>query len=308
MKLQTKLIVGFSIILVLVFIVMILFLSVWMIFLNDFNNYKDLSDELNQTSQIETTMLNIQMNVLYYIETSQEKYLKAYKHEKALMDELLYESKKNIVHKERQKIEKIIEKEFSKYDTSFEEITTLILLEDELVNTVLTDIGNRMIFLINSIIKLSEKQNNTKLMLYLSQIQEKIISGRLYVAKYLYENDETRLIVSNYKLKYEMKVLIEKLKPYIASLSKEIKSLWDELLENRLSSISNLTNVVKVHNEANNIIINKLNKSGPDILQEIYNANHLLGRTNKVGINLNSSSDNTKILVTLVIIITVILQ
>ncbi len=308
MKLQTKLIVGFSIILVLVFIVMILFLLSMDDFLNDFNNYKDLSDELNQTSQIETTMLNIQMNVLYYIETSQEKYLKAYKHEKALMDELLYESKKNIVHKERQKIEKIIEKEFSKYDTSFEEITTLILLEDELVNTVLTDIGNRMIFLINSIIKLSEKQNNTKLMLYLSQIQEKIISGRLYVAKYLYENDETRLIVSNYKLKYEMKVLIEKLKPYIASLSKEIKSLWDELLENRLSYISNLTNVVKVHNEANNIINNKLNKSGPDILQEIYNAKSFIRREqNKVGINLNSSSDNTKILVTFVIIITVIL-
>ncbi|SHJ97655.1 response regulator [Paramaledivibacter caminithermalis] len=260
-SLATKIAIGFgAVIMILMFTILFGYRGLNKIS-EDFSHYRKIAKNQILAGEIQTNLLENDINFKNYIVTgdisAQKEFEKNYEH----MEELIYDAKNNIEVKERDSKLDLVLKYIQEYKDGFQEIVDYQNKRNIIVLGILTKKGTDIEENLSKIIKLSLDYNNQEQLNAMIEAQRHFLEARLNVGKYL-ENNRSNFanIVIN-----ELSEMDKELKYVNNSINDEVRrerlNLIDEDKSNYISSFKEVVSIIENRNKK----IERLNDIGSEI-------------------------------------------
>jgi methyl-accepting chemotaxis protein len=303
-RLNTQLYLAFGAMIVLLGVVSIVALLALNSGYDNFVDYRVNARDSNITGRVQSNVLTLRLNALKYLKDQEPQAISDFNERHNLLSELITQSKKQFTDAEKVKAMTVIEKGASNYKNGFEDIVKLVEKRDDVVENKLDGNGQFMREALTEIMVLSKNKENSAALFLSAQLQESLLLGRLYAAKFLVSNS---LVDFDRTIK-EFKGVQAKTQQLSAGLfdAKE-QGLLSDFKTRTNDYITGLEQVKSLITERNNII-GTLDKIGPQIAEEIERIKLASqNRQDEIGPMIQASSENaiTTILVFAIIIITV---
>jgi len=267
---------------------------------NGFTEYRALARDSNLSSQLLSNMLMVRMNVKDYLITHSNKDIEQYNHYLVEMEALLNEAKREINKAERAQLVKRISDEISRYKTTFEKVVNLVNARNSVVTERLDPNGLKMREAMTAIILSAYQDDDVSASYKASQVQEKLLLGRLYVAKYLKSNSIKDFTFALKNMKNELNILSSALDKSLQSTKRRL--LFNEFIDAHIAYLAAMEQLHLLISQRNNLIHNTLDKVGPVVAQHATEIKlSVMSEQDKLGPKLQSSNNTT---VTLVLTIT----
>jgi len=267
---------------------------------NGFTEYRALARDSNLSSQLLSNMLMVRMNVKDYLITHSNKDIEQYNHYLVEMEALLNEAKREINKAERAQLVKRISDEISRYKTTFEKVVNLVNARNSVVTEQLDPNGLKMREAMTAIILSAYQDDDVSASYKASQVQEKLLLGRLYVAKYLKSNSIKDFTFALKNMKNELNILSSALDKSLQSTKRRL--LFNEFIDAHIAYLAAMEQLHLLISQRNNLIHNTLDKVGPVVAQHATEIKlSVMSEQDKLGPKLQSSNNTT---VTLVLTIT----
>ncbi len=270
LKLSTKLVIGFGLALLLTIIIAIVSIFGLTMATNGFVEYRALARETNEAGRIQANMLKAEINVEKFIETGDKKYVNDYKEAKELMLTLIKEGRDLIKNEERLGDLKLIEDEFTTYDKTFNELQTLYEERDNLVYNIVNVYGHEMVAGLTELMDILESQQEYEKAYYVGRVQERILLGRIYTAKYLDTNGNKEMKRARLELETEFDNVIGDLRTSLTGTT--YMNTLNDVVKRKNEYIDGLVRLEEIIKTRNDLIENQLNRIGPliaDIVEEM---------------------------------------
>jgi methyl-accepting chemotaxis protein len=270
-NLKTLLVVGFGIIIFLVLVITTSALLGISAASTGFESYRALVNDSNLSRNLQTNMLGLRMQVKDYIISESDRDFDGFRKELAITNETMEKSKVNLDNPERAKIIKSIDRVLNDYNKGFLKAVDYVQDINKELNNVLYPNAIEVRVKMSSIIDTAFKENNIKATYFSSIIQQRLLLGQLYVAKYIESNDKNdydqalleleknmandlRLLDANLKNQkniQQLKLFTNELEIYISSFNKiytllvKRHEVVDNMLETDGPQIEKYTETVK---------------------------------------------------------------
>jgi methyl-accepting chemotaxis protein len=270
-NLKTLLVVGFGIIIFLVLVITTSALLGISAASTGFESYRALVNDSNLSRNLQTNMLGLRMQVKDYIISESDRDFDGFRKELAITNETMEKSKVNLDNPERAKIIKSIDRVLIDYNKGFLKAVDYVQDINKELNNVLYPNAIEVRVKMSSIIDTAFKENNIKATYFSSIIQQRLLLGQLYVAKYIESNDKNdydqalleleknmandlRLLDANLKNQkniQQLKLFTNELEIYISSFNKiytllvKRHEVVDNMLETDGPQIEKYTETVK---------------------------------------------------------------
>ena len=266
LKLSWKIGLGFGVVIMMLILVALVSYSGLKVASDGFSEYRGLARDSNLSGRLQANMLMVRMNVKDYLITHSDKDIEQYHSYLDKMHTFLNEAKKEIQKPERAKLVSSVDNEINKYATAFSQVTQLVNKRNSIVNTQLDPNGLRMREAMTAII-LSAYQDNDVTASYLaSQVQEKLLLGRLYVAKFLKSNTQEDFDFALTNLSTELKRAIDALDNNLENPARiSFFSQFKQAKEIYLVAMTDINNLI---NKRNDLIKNTLDSIGPIVAKQ----------------------------------------
>ncbi len=302
-KLSTKLIVSFGIILALTIFISISSSIGLSLASTGFSQYRDLALETNLNGRIQANMLKAELSVQGFIESGEEKYVKDYKESEAIMNKLIDENDSLILDKERKTGLKVIKDEFINYATTFEKIQGLYKQRDELVNIKLFLEGANMLNSLSDVIKSAYDDNDIKASYYAGNILKHSLLGRIYVFRYIDTSSKEEIEKANKEL------IGNSIITFISEFEKNIVNtnrieVFNKYKEARKNYLEYFDDLIQVISERDRLIETELNRIGPLVANKIDEMT-LSVKTNQDELGLRVLDFNQYIITAIIFIATI---
>ncbi|MCC9651039.1 HAMP domain-containing methyl-accepting chemotaxis protein [Vibrio sp. MA64] len=230
-------------------------------------DYRDLARDTSLSASIQANMLMVRMNVKDFLITKSNRNLEEYSDYVTEMHTYLKEAKQEIKAPERVKLINEVDQSIIEYQRAFDEVVKLINHQNEVELNLLVPSGEKMLVLIDEIIDSSFEDGNSEVVYHAGHVRNKMLIGRLYVAKFLQSNQS-----SDFDVAFEN---------MMTSVTQEFLDL-DNSLTSRAHKKS-LMSLRKVHSdyiqamedihdliiERNHIIHNTLDVIGPTVAKNV---------------------------------------
>ena len=227
-----------------------------------FKNYRGLARDTNLAGRLQANMLMVRMNVKDFIITGSKKDENEYQAYVKKMEGFLEEAKVEIQKPERAKKIKQITELVSTYKENFETVIKMRAERDKMVNETLNPVGFAMRVQLTKVGQTAFRDKDAKAAFYAGQMQEHLLLARLYVVKFLDDNNASHIE----RVKKELK----EVRRFENILMKELQN------RTRRSLISQVRSEVTVYESTflalsdlimkrNTIIKNELDRIGPII-------------------------------------------
>lgn len=267
LKLGSKIGMGFGVVLALLSIV----LGVAVLALEradeGFSEYRGLARDTNLSGRLQANMLMVRMNVKDFLITKSEKDLQQYSEYLLKMQSFLDEAKQQIKAPDRAALIADVDKAVVTYQNAFDKVVDLINQRNIIETTLLVPYGEQMRAAIEDIIESAYQDGDAEAAYHASHVQEKMLVGRLFVAKFLQSNRDHDYEVAIENMQHELK--------------KEISDIDQELNNpkhrDRLQAFEDahngyVTSMHDIHNlivERNRIIQDTLDVIGPQVAKNV---------------------------------------
>ena len=231
-----------------------------------FSRYREMARDSNLAGRVQANMLMVRMNVKEFIITGKYRDLQEYADYYRKMTGFLEEAQVEITKPERAKRIDSITEDLSIYVAAFEQVVTFRERRNDAVFKVLDVRGPYMEAKLTAIMTSAEESNDMAAAFHAGLAMKHLLLARLYVAKFLVNNDRRS---------------VERVRTEFAAVQKRLDTLDGEL-ENEhrremLASVqlsfgdymSTFDDLVDIIFERNEIIQNKLDKLGPKIALHI---------------------------------------
>ena len=149
-----------------------------------FTEYRRQALNGDRVSEFQDQMLNVRLAVRFFLADGSDKAVQSYK---TNFDEMIAAHKvlaESIKSPEHQKIVTAIGEQVAQYDEAFKQVVALSQQRRENVAR-LAEIGVAMRQTVSEIIDLTAQSNSVEVAVLAGKLQEQVMLGRLYVAKYL---------------------------------------------------------------------------------------------------------------------------
>ena len=261
-KLRTKLIVGFTIVLLLLTIISLVGYTALMTAASGFIDYREMARDNNLSGRLQANMLMVRMNVKDFIITGSEKDEKQYQDCYMKMNGFLQTAKKEIQNPARAKKIDFIEKVVEEYDKGFKAIAEIKKQRNHIVYDILGKKGKLMEQELTEIMTSAEKDQDFEATFQTGLVLRKLLLSRLYVVKFLDSNDQKDAdrVYAEFD---EMKSNLNKLKENLQN--PERQKLFQKMVENNNEYRNNFKTLVQLIFAQNKIITNTLDRIGPEI-------------------------------------------
>ncbi|WP_415900979.1 methyl-accepting chemotaxis protein [Neptuniibacter sp. QD48_11] len=267
LKLTAQISAGFSSIIILLAVISI---ASWVGVNSVYNGvveYRGLARDTNLAGRLQANMLMVRLGVLKFLNERSEESIKQYDGRLAKVESFMAEAKVEIQKPERAELVAKSAQNLTKYKNGFSKVVELFRERNRLVKNQLDPSGLSMRKQMTSIIKSAYADNDITAAFYAAQVQEHLLLGRLYVAKYLITNataDEDRA-------KQELQ---EKIWPFVEKLDENLQNPTRReslrvFKQQHEQYISTFTKVVEIIEERNGLINGTLNKIGPIIAKDL---------------------------------------
>jgi methyl-accepting chemotaxis protein len=266
---------------------------------NGFTEYRELARDSNLSSQLLANMLMVRMNVKDYLINNNSKDIEEYDVYLTKMETLLKKAKKEINQTDRAILVRNISDEITLYKSTFQTVVSLIDSRNNVVTEQLDPNGLTMRKAMTAIILSAYQDNDVSASYKASQVQEKLLLGRLYVAKFLKSNLDVDYAFALKNMVADLNALSLQLDESLQNPTR--RALFQEFTLAHKNYITAMRQINTLINQRNNLIDNTLDRLGPKVAKQA-NAIKLsvMSDQDKLGPVLQKSNNTTT---TLVIII-----
>ncbi|CAM3613951.1 Methyl-accepting chemotaxis protein McpS [Vibrio aerogenes CECT 7868] len=263
MRLGLKIGAGFGIILILLSIT--LGAGIYALrYTNDgIAQYRELAKETILASRLQANMLMVRMNVKDYINNKNPQNLTDYNQYLSSMMDELNQSRQQISHPERASLANQINTEVTNYRSAFDQVIRLMEKRETVGEQQLTPNGQKMDETISKIISRAREDNQQTLIYYASQVQEKMLTGRLFVLKFLQSNSSKDFNIALKNMGQSLMSDIELMDRYIQT--DQSRRLFSVFKTAHTDYLRDMQNIYQIIGQRNDIIHGTLNKIGPVI-------------------------------------------
>lgn len=302
MKVSTKLILGFGIVLILTISIAIASYIGLSQATEGFNQYRELARLSNEVGRIQANILKAELNVEKFLEYGDQKYIDNYEQDKKLVQDLFISAETLDVNDEEHEILHHIKESFENYDKSFQKIIEAHWERDRLVYETLDPTGLKMRETVTAIMESAFEDDDIIAAFYAGGLQEHILRGRLHVTKYLDTNDMEDVNIA--KLNLEGEEAQEHLDVLDVELQNvERRKLLEDFKSYRDTYIKTVDELSELVVSRNSIIKKQLEKLGEDMAKDIESTK--LSAKNKQDILGPALKSRNEFLVILIVIIAV---
>lgn len=297
-KLGTKISLGFGSSLILLLLVLIIGIKGLNQAEQGVNKYSLLTNETAAIEQLQASLLMLRISTKDYLISNSEKDLDLYKDNLSTINSILELAKSVISGEDRVNNISSIDESINKYIATFNEINTLIINRNNVVQNDLRPNGTNMRTIISEIRQYSHRYDLDNIEFNSSEIQEELLLGRLYIEKYLSTNDN-----ENYDFAYNR--LSKNLPKYLSTLTSMVKDSENELKTELSESLSKfedayniyLKSIIEINslvNKRNDLVKNTLDRIGPLVTQDINEIkNSISEQQQQLGSNLRSDTKSS---------------
>lgn len=266
MSLAKKLGFGFSFILILLALVSVISYITIDNASTNFKTYRGLARDTNLMGSVQANMLMVRMNVKDFIITGSDQDKEQYNDYVKITDGFLEEAHKEIQNTERARLVDQATTALTDYEKGFEKVVEAGKVRNSLVNDILNIKGELMENTLTSILESAEKDNDMSASFYSALSMKHLLLGRIYVAKFLDENEQSHVDRVN--------VEFGKMQNNLDILDKELQNpqrqKWlSEVVEAKNIYTENFTKLVKVIFDRNQITSGTLDRLGPEIAKAV---------------------------------------
>jgi len=257
-----KLYLGFSTTLLLLIIVGVTAFFALMHSSEGFGEYRTLARSTNTVGRIQANMLMIRLTVKDFIISSSKKSEEDYKLYWNKTQTYINEATDVIKNAEQIQIINKIKAELTAYNLSFNDVVKLNKERNKLVDNVLNIEGPFIEKNLTSILTSAKNDDDVVAAYNASLATRNLLLGRLYVLKFLNENEQSTVVRANKEFS-EMKKMLVILDTDLQNPQR--RALLKEVIKKQDAYLKAFAKVSETIFSRNKIINNKLNKIGPVI-------------------------------------------
>ena len=232
-----------------------------------FVSYRSLARDSNVSGRLQANLLIVRMDVKNYLLSNEERFLESYKERIALLHELLNEAKRNITQTEQRQHIIETENELLAYENGFSQVVELIGERNVMVSDVLDVNGLKMREAVTAIITSAFEDNDATASFYASQVQEKLMLGRLYSNKYLKTNTNSDFEFANDFLSNDLVNSAQLLDGQLENSRR--RGLFSEFMETSRIYTETFEAIYQLIEQRNDIIKSKLDVMGPKMASQL---------------------------------------
>ncbi|MBI9056080.1 MAG: hypothetical protein JEY96_19825 [Bacteroidales bacterium] len=303
MKLITKNILGFGLILVLLVITAVISFMELGNASDGFAEYRGLARDTNLAGRLQANMLMVRMNVKDFIITGSEEDIQQYNEYYEEMSGFMEEAQSEIQNPERAALVDAADTKVREYRTSFQEVVEHMHDRDLLV-AILNETGPHMEKNLTEIMISAEADNDTTATYIAALAIKDMLLVRLYVMKFLDDNsqataDRAGSEMANFEK--QLNILDRDLK------NQTSRQRLADAVKYKNEYKSSYTELVSVIFERNDIIDNRLDVLGPDVAADVEDVKLSIKTDQDIlGPELQASNDRAVLLVLLISIMAVV--
>ncbi|MGR3220743.1 MAG: GAF domain-containing protein, partial [Candidatus Anammoxibacter sp.] len=232
---------------------------------DSFGQYRELAGDSILAGRLLANTQHMRFYAKHYLKTGNEKDVKGYHKHKKMMLGFLEEVERNIQKPERIEHVNLFRDLIDGYIDGVAKIIILKSKRDISVYQGLDVNGPAMRNALTDIIESAYEDGDLTASYFAGRLQEHVLLGKLYAAKYLYTNQKDAID----RFENEM---VTNIKPLIEILNKEPDNperikLLNLFLEKRDAYIDNFRKLVTIITERNDIVKNTLDRIGPAIVK-----------------------------------------
>lgn len=270
----------------------------------NFTDYRGLARSSNSASLVQADLLQARLAALKFLKTQDPAQIEAVdknitdidKHIKSLID---YEKDPSRLSELRRSQEAV-----KQYQTIFKEVVADFGKRNDVVSGQLDPNGLKMRQNMTEIIRLARQSNDLDSLYYASQVQEKLLLGRLFAAKYLISNTDADLNRAN----SELDAIAAPFARLRTTLSSDAKTQLAREFETAYASYQDALNqTADIIAHRNKAIAEGLDTIGPEVTGNLtkYNAS-IKSAQDTLGPQAQSESENSVNTVIIVSIVAII--
>ncbi|WP_072681379.1 methyl-accepting chemotaxis protein [Arcobacter sp. LA11] len=227
-----------------------------------FTNYREMARDSVLAGRVQANMLMVRMNVKDYLNNPVQKEIDEFNHYYKKTDDFMKEALKEIQKPSRKPYVKKMAEDLIIYKESFFKVIEDMNKRNDIVNKNLDINGKKIEQLLTAVMTSADNDGDKEAALATAKGIRTLLLARLYTAKYLKSNAHKDATRANKEF-----AVLEKQLDYIQS---EIQNpLRKKQLQESISLISiyikGVHDIVKIIEQRNDIVQNKLNKIGPEI-------------------------------------------
>ncbi|MCW8915896.1 MAG: methyl-accepting chemotaxis protein [Magnetovibrio sp.] len=266
LKISTKVFTGFGVVLLLLAVVALEgFIS-----LNgadeNFSDYRSLARQTNQAGRIQANLLMTRMNVKNFVISANEETISGvHKRAQTTLD-LIPETRELTDNPEFLEVIDGVEKNLKQYVDFFNDVTKKQEYRNKLVNETLNVTGPQMERKLTEIMESAFQDGDAEAAYRAGLTLRNLLLARLYVVKFLVENDEA----SHIRVGKEMQAMDKNQETLLANLQNpKRRQLAEEIEKLHQVYTPAFEDVYKTINERNAIIKGELDRIGPEVADNI---------------------------------------
>jgi methyl-accepting chemotaxis protein len=270
MKIGTKIILGFSSVLILLVVVGIIAYRSLDGASTGFGRYRETALRTNLMGRIDSNMLMMRLYVKDYLVTGSETGLKEYEIHKKKAEEFLARAKAEIKDPERAAKINSVEENVNDYGTGFAEVVKFTAKSHNDVNEVLNIKGVLMEKSLTEMMVSAHADGDMNASFYSGLAMRDLFLARLYMVKFLETNDQKsidRVHEELGKMQEQLNILDKDLK------NPKRRDLLAAVITAREVYAGTFDDLVRTLSDRNKVISGTLDRIGPEITKDIEEVN-----------------------------------
>ncbi|WGY47199.1 methyl-accepting chemotaxis protein [Vibrio sp. ABG19] len=255
-------------------------------------SYGDLADDSNLAGELQANMLMVRMNVKNYLIAQDERSLQDYKNYLSKMNHLLQQAKDDIQEPSRVQLIQSIASSVITYQNAFENVTRLIEQRNTAHDQHLVPSGEKMRRQIDNLIQSVYDDGNTEAAYDASQVQKVMLTGRLYVAKFLQTNSKQDFEQALANMDEAMKQVLPNLEKNL--FTTQHLAMLSEFKQAHSAYVAEMRDINRMINQRNEMITQALDIEGPNVARQVEQVKlSIIGDQNALGTEVERNTDSS---------------
>lgn len=266
LTLAKKLIFGFAFILVLLAVVSAISFTTINSASDSFVTYRGLARDTNLMGSVQANMLMVRMNVKDFIITGSDKDKQQYADYVEKTNGYIREAHKEILNPERARLVDTADSSLKEYEKKFKEVENARDVHNTLLNKFLEVKGPFMENTLTEILESAEVDEDMSAAYYAAISLKHLLLGRLYMVKFLDDNQQSHVD----RVHDEFKKMQKNLEMLDRELQNPQRRKWlREVTEAKMVYTEKSTELIKVIFDRNRVISGTLDRLGPIIAKAV---------------------------------------
>lgn len=262
MSLAKKITLGFSIVLVLLFVISAVSFFSLKKGSDGFGSYREMARDANLSGRLQANLLMVRMNVKDFIITGSDKDIHEYESFWEKVVEFQTQAQQEINDPKRAAIIDEIENKLEEYKAGFAKVRELRKQRDKNVNEVLNVNGPLMENTLTDLMQSAKNDNALSVAFQTGLALKHMLLGRLYMAKFLDTNDP-KAVDRLHEEFNDMQRQIDAMDG--ETTHQKYRKMLDTISEAKKIYIHTFDDLVSTINSRNTIISDTLDRIGPEI-------------------------------------------